>query len=317
LIVSLSLLIWPTCSQAKALAYGRRFLSRYCGLTVGLDLYESYASVFYSIGEDTSKGVSVGDQTGSYWKLFLPSLRPCYLLFQVSDYPLTHGAALLRRHNLRLYHEFDWHVGRAETNILEMLASGYEEPHAFSVFLGHLAPFWRTDESGTRRQAGYSISGLVGTFGNRHVRQLELLRDRWYEIKWSLKGERGTAQRNLKWNVQFGVKLHDAPGIFDVFFFRLYRDHLDREHRGWSLWKNSSAEYRGQMPLQHLSLGSRMGDLFSLHCVDVGKKFPSRRWRRIAYSVNAGVFWRKYGTGATPHGSRGTPSFFIRPNVRF
>ena len=317
LILCLSLLISFQDSEAKTFAYGKRVFERYCGLTIGLDAYESYASLFYNVKKGPPREIKARNEMEFYWKLFLHSLKPYYFLVQSSDYPLPHATALFKQNNRRSYHDLDWDLSSTETNVLEMLASGYEEPYAFSLFLGYLTPFWQITEPNEKRQIGSAISGFVLTIGNRHIRDLELIGDNWYEIKWSLKGDKGTKAHHMKWNTQLGGKFHNHPEIFDTFFFRLYRDHLDREHYGLSFWQNSSFEYRAQIPVKNLSSVSEIEDVFSLHYLDIGKKFPSRRWKGTVYTINTGIYWEKYRDSRNGNDPSKTWSFFLRPNVVF
>ena len=124
LIVCLSVAVLPTSGEAKAFAHGKRLFDRYCGLTIGLDVYESYASVFCNIGRGPFQEVEVEHEMAFYWRPFLRSFKPHYLLVQATDYPLTHLAARVKRDDRGLYHDLDWELGSTETNVLDILASG-------------------------------------------------------------------------------------------------------------------------------------------------------------------------------------------------
>jgi hypothetical protein len=157
----------------------------------------------------------------------------------------------------------------------------------------------------------------VFTIGDRQVRDLELITDHWYEIKWSLKGDQEALDRFLKWNIQVGEKNHSNPALPDAFFFRLYRDHLDKnQHDVFSL-ENASLDCRAELPARDFSSLARLPDGFSLLYLDVGEKFPSRKWPRIVYTLNAGFSWKKYNDLAQANRYTKSLSFFVRPNVLF
>ena len=197
---------------------------------------------------------------------------------------------------------------------MALLASGYEEPYALSFFVGYLTPFWGADETGQRRQAGSASSGFIFTVGDQHVRAMDLTADNWYEFKWSLKGTRESKDYFLKWNIQLGQKVHQNRSVMDAFFVRAYRDHLNKQNHAVFTLQNASAEYRAEMPVQRPVDIQGLADFFSLHYIDLGKKFPSRRWPRIVYAVNAGALWQKYDE--FDHYSENI-NFFVRPNVLF
>jgi hypothetical protein len=222
---------------------------------------------------------------------------------------------LLHHYQSEWYHRSSWHVTDSlSLNAFELLASGYEEPYALSLFLGYLAPFWGTGDQGQRKQVGSASSGFVFTIGDQHIRAMDLVVDNWYELKWSLKGSRETKDSFLKWNLQLGEKLHDSRAVMDAFFVRFYRDHLDKNDHTLFTLRNAGIEYRAEMPVQRPMDIQGVKDFFSLQYLDVGKKFPSRRWPRIVYTVNAGAVWQKYDE--FDHYSENL-NFFVRPNVMF
>lgn len=302
---------------AKTLAYGTRFYNRYCGLTIGLDPYESYVSVFCNLRTKPPQPIAAQSELEFYWLLFLKSFQPFYFLVQGTEYPLTHGTALFKQEIPGRYHQLDWNIADStRLNVLEILGSGYREPYALSFFVGYLTPFW-SNESGQKKQAGSASSGFVVTFGDRHIRNFNILKDNWYEIKWSLKGDQDTKDRFLKWNVQAGKKIHDHPELMNAWFFRLYRDHLNKNYCNVFSLQNTSLECRAEMPVQDLAVITHAQDAFSLLYLDAGKKFPSRRWKRIVYTVNAGISWEKYNDLVKVNKYIESLSFFVRPNIIF
>jgi hypothetical protein len=303
--------------QAKTFAYGTRFYQRYYGLTVGLDPYESYISVFCNLRTTPPPAIVAQSELEFYWLLFLRSFQPYYFLIQGTDYPLTHATSLFKHANPDLYHNLDWRLSDTDTiNVLQVLASGYEEPYAISFFVGYLTPFWN-NAAGQHKQIGSASSGFVFSFGNRHVRDLELINDNWYEVKWSLKGDQETKERFLKWNIQAGEKIHDNPSLLDAWFVRLYRDHLNRNYFNVFSLQNAGIECRAEMPIRNMASLDRIQDAFSLIYIDVNKKLPSRRWKQIVYTVDAGVSWEKYNDIIQAGKFIETLNFFVRPNILF
>jgi hypothetical protein len=313
--LALATLTWTQTAAAKSFAFGQKFLGRHYGVTLCLDPYESYVSVYYNLRTKPPGAIEAANEMEFYGKLFLKSFQPYYVLVQGTDYPLAHIGSALHHYRPEWYHRIDWRPADSlRLNAFELLASGYEEPYALSLFLGYLAPFWGTGDQGQRKQVGSASSGFVFTVGDLHLRAMDLLEDNWYELKWSLKGTRETRDSFLKWDIQLGGKLHDNRAVLDAFFVRAYRDHLDRKNHAVFTLQNAGIEYRAEMPMQRPAEIQGVRDFFSLQYIDLNKKFPSRRWPRIVYAVNAGAVWQKYDE--FDHYSENV-SWFVRPNVLF
>jgi hypothetical protein len=192
-------------------------------------------------------------------------------------------------------------------NIIRSLSAGFEKPYAVSIFIGNVVSF---KPEGKNDIEGKGYSGLFVSGGNYHIKDNELIEDKWIESEIKVKGYKIKPEGDMAWSFRIGSKFNDNQYIKDVFYFSLQRDRTDHINNS-SLFKNSIFEYT-------LYFDTKSSNLISQLFV-VGKKFPLKN-RKMVFSISTGFFWEKSDKYTGP--LRRTDmseniQILFRPNLKF
>ncbi len=232
------------------------------------------------------------------------AVLPRYILFEASVNPMPELGVYLKKNdrdfydNAQLAGSFNW---------VKALTSGFEEPYAVSVLAGNVISF---DVPGNRDIKGNGYSGYLFSAGNYHIKDNSLIKDRWEEIEWKVKGDRKSPVKKLSWSFRVGAKLHGNPDITDIIYLSFRRSRLDYMPEDSSLTNNSGFEYT--VDLDRRTLQSIR------HYFFVDKKWPLEN-QNMALALALGFVWEskdKYrGTLATSKDNNF--QFILRPNIEF
>ncbi|OGS23556.1 MAG: hypothetical protein A2297_03510 [Elusimicrobia bacterium RIFOXYB2_FULL_48_7] len=247
----------------------------------------------------------VEDDEFRIYKDLLANPKPTFLVLEASLNPLPCMGAYIKENYRRFYD--DMRVSES-LNLVNSVCAGFEEPYAFAFLLGNVVSF---KPQGADDCEGKGYFGLLGSVGNFHIKDNEIINDIWYETELKIKGSKKTKPQNMSWSFRIGSKFHDNTYIKDIFYFSIYRERVDFNFYAFSFIKNSSLEYTidvdkdSGIPMRHLLL--------------FGKKFPMKT-RRIAATLKIGVLWEGYDkyTGPLTRNVPGnTMEILIRPNIEF
>ncbi|HTG01668.1 MAG TPA: hypothetical protein VK654_13895 [Nitrospirota bacterium] len=240
-----------------------------------------------------------------YLLLSRAALLPQFLVLEASYNPLPNLGVYVKEHNSSFYDEarvsgsFNW---------VKAITAGFEEPWAFSVLAGNVANFY---DVGSKETKGLGYSGYLFSYGNYHIKDNTLIKDKWTEFEWKMKGDRKSSVKKLSWSFRVGTKLHDNHDITDIIYLSFRRSRVDYQHEEYSLFHNSGFEYTYDMDRRNLSA--------IRHYFFVDKKWPLEN-RQIAFSLALGFVWesaKKY-TGTLAAGrDRSDFQFIFRPNIEF
>ena len=249
----------------------------------------------------------LGDKTESeiYRTLMSRSLMPRFLVLEASVNPMPYLGTYIKDHNPEFYNDakisgsFNW---------VKALTAGFEEPYAASVFAGNVVDF---DVPDNKNIKGKGYTGYLCSSGNYHIKDNELIKDRWWEFEWKIKGDRKTPAQKLSWSFRVGAKLHGNRDITDIVYLSFRRSMVDYKTEEYPLFSNSGFEYSFDMDRRTFNS--------IRHYFFVDKKWPIEN-RQIAYSLAAGFVWeskRKY-TGELAAGrEKDDFQFILRPNIEF
>ncbi|HEX4870318.1 MAG TPA: hypothetical protein VFV15_06310 [Moraxellaceae bacterium] len=244
-----------------------------------------------------------------YGRLLRNALHPRLLLLEASVYPLPVAGTWFKRNHASAYDDLQvGTLGNNQLNLVDGVTAGFQEPWALSVFVGNGMQFRREGEPANARNRGYM--GWLVSWGARHIQDNVLIRDRWWELEWKLKGEREFRDEELDWSFRLGVKNHGNADIADVAYLGLRRSNLDYASSWLSLLDNTD--------LDLLTEVDRHSGRYLRQEAIVGRKVPLRRWR-VALSLDLGVIYedrRKY-SGALADPGADTLTFVVRPHLRF
>lgn len=232
------------------------------------------------------------------------AILPQFLVFEASVNPLPYLGVYLKKHEPGLYENaqisgsFNW---------VQALTAGFEEPYALSLLAGNVMGF---DVAGSEEISGLGYSGYLYSAGNYHIRNNTLIKDRWQEIEWKIKGDRKSPVKKLSWSFRIGGKFHDNPNITDITYFRFRRSRVDYKLQELSLLNNSGFEL--SIDLNQRSF-SPVGYYFY-----VDKKWPFST-RQLAFTLALGFIWESENryTGTLAENQGNNLQFLLRPNIEF
>jgi len=153
--------------------------------------------------------------------------------------------------------------------------------------------------------------GYLLSVGDYHIRDNELILDKWAEVEWKVKGDQKFESYKLSWSYRIGAKFHDHRDIKDVVYISLRRSRLDYKASARSIIDNSGIEYRYDMDMNSLSPVR--------HYFFVDKKLPWKE-KHLAASIALGFIWegsRKYTGSLRRKDRKGDLQLIIRPNIHF
>lgn len=228
-----------------------------------------------------------GEETAIYVRLGQRLIFPRYLLFQITGYPLSALSSYLETDRYDSYQRFNFY---ADLNLLRLVGAGFEEPYAFSLFLGNILFLAYQDSAANRlKQSGSALAGFLFSIGQHQIYNNIYLHDQWYQIELMLVGNLNEPKRRkIAWNFRLGFKLHQNEFFPDVFTLAIERSHTDWRATRWSLGKNSIFKYRAQVPFFWSEKKSRE----TSHLISYGKKFPFNLFsRKIFFVLGLGMRW--------------------------
>ena len=192
---------------------------------------------------------------------------PRFLIFEASVNPLPLAGVHLKKQSRSLYDKGD--IG--EQNIFQSATAGFEEPAALSLFLGNVIDFKPVKKRKYAEGKGYI--GYLLSVGNEHIKDNELIQDKWIEGEWKVKGDRKRDETKLQWSFRAGAKLHANSDIADVFYIGLRRSRVDYGVRRFSFFYNSGVMYKFDFDVKTFSPIQ--------HQLVLDKKFPMPSFKAV------------------------------------
>ena len=309
----LSSLAVPLCARSEEITTaseaqpvdGRKDKEQYISLDFEPDAYYTSLGLYLALTRTPIPHVGDKSEQNLYLTLLSRAYAPRFLVVEASVNPLPYAGTYLKdRHpgfydDARVTGSFNW---------VQAVTAGFEEPYAWSVFLGNVVDFSLPDDP---QSSGKGYSGLLYSAGTYHIKDNELVRDDWWEVEWKVKGDRRTRDRKMSWSFRVGTKIHDNPDIMDIYYLSFRRSRLDFQTRGPSVFNNSGFEYTVDM---------ERGSFTPIrHYFFVEKKWPLTG-KKMALALATGFVWeaaRKY-SGALASGSEASGTqVILRPNIEF
>lgn len=269
------------------------------------DLYYSNLSLNVPLTDEPIPHVSGAGELEIYSRLFYNSLVPRFMLLEAAVMPMPLLGVALKRYTPDFYNTAD--VGR-DQNVIQWFTAGFEEPYAFSLFLGDMVKFDRPGEQHLSSNKGYM--GYLLSYSNQHIKNNVLVPDHSLEAEWKLKGERSFREEKLSWSFRLGAKVHENTNIANTFYVGFRRSDLDFKVNPIEFLRNSTFEMRWDV-------GAKSGDLLRQEYV-LGKKIPINSWG-VALKLDVGLIWEdpaRY-SGTLRDASASNFTVVLRPNVVF
>lgn len=245
------------------------------------------------------------DNELSIYKDLIINPVPRFFVAEASVNPLPCTGVLIRKNYPDFYNRADI---SENFNLIQGVCAGFEEPYAGSLFLGNVVSF---QPKGTTGCEGKGYAGALVSFGDYHIKDSELIDDKWWEGELKLKGDKRANALLMSWSFRVGAKFHANPYIKDVFYFSLRRDRVDYDYSRFSLFRNSGFEYT-------VDVASDDGQIIR-HYFTVNKKFPMKKYG-VALRLDTGFIWEKNDKYTGPLARPGSGDNFqviFRPNLDF
>lgn len=267
-----------------------------------------YSNLSFSIpftGEPIPE-VTGKNEFAIYRQLLKNAFFPRFMLLETAVFPMPLLGVAAKKYTPDFYQIFN--AGTGDFNLLQAVTAGFQEPYAFSVFLGDMVSFVKPGEEKINSNKGYM--GYLFSYSNQHIKQNVLIPDHNLESEWKLKGDRIFKGDKLSWSFRIGAKIHDNRDIANTAYIGFRRSNLDFNADFLSFLDNSSIDFRWDFSMKD---GTPLRQEYT-----IGKKVPIRRWH-VALKLDAGFIWENPRTysGHLRETSFQSVVAIIRPNIEF
>jgi hypothetical protein len=269
-----------------------------------LDPYNTHVAYFKTLDDSPIPELGLRTESQVYRDLFLRSYIPRFFLIEASVNPMPLlGVYLKSQEGDDIYKDMDI---SQDLNLVEVLTAGFEEPYAISFFLGNMVKYKAADGSDTESKG---FMGYLASYGHKHIRNNQLIDDRWAELEWKIKGDQILLDRQLSWSFRVGLKFHDNSNITNESYVAVKRERIQKSGDIYSWVQNGGIELK-------LRMDQRSGGMIGYQLI-VDKKIPvkSKGW---VVSLGIGLVrdtTKKY-TGPLKE-DKGSIAFVLRPSIKF
>lgn len=241
-----------------------------------------------------------------YRDLITGSLLPRYMTLAADVNPAVLSAIYIKSHSPWLYR--NGNLGPTGINVFESVAAGFQEPYALSAFFGNVAKLRRPGD--TRIGNNYGYTGYSFSGGNRHIKDMRLIQDNWYELEWKVAGKMEYPDEKLSWSFRVGAKKHSNRNIVDVVYLSLARSNMGFNLPFLSWMDNANLDIK-------LYFSQYSGQIVREEYL-VGKKYPLS-WLGGAPTLDFGLIWTSPGeyTGLLRTRTISTWTLVYRPSIEF
>lgn len=315
--------IWQSMSKplfSQTIAFQTKKFGLLSGTQATFDVYKPYFSVFTHIKPKSSQLIIDQNNEKKIYSLLLSQMfSPKFILIQSTFYQLSSLSSYLETDHLNYFNRFKI-IG--EMNLLRSLGGGYEEPYAFTLFLGNVL-YLRYNEpgdqmNGKRKQSGSALAGFAVSFGKHQICDNIYFHDFWYQIELVLTGKLNEQKnKKMSWNFRAGTKIHEKDLLLDVLIFSIERNHSIYTATGFSILQNSVFKY-----VTYLPLSSGQNTPFLVYQqLSYGKKFPvSLLGKKVFLVFGIGIRWEwitRYACELRQSEEKPTGNFLwlIQPNI--
>lgn len=204
-----------------------------------LDPYYTNIAYFETLDDSPIPELGKRSEAEVYRDLFFRSYLPRFILVEASINPLPIlGVYLKSEKGAGIYDEM--HVTQ-DLNLVKVATAGFEEPYAISLFLGNMVKYDAADSSAVKSKG---FMGYLASYGHLHIRDNELVEDRWTEFEWKIKGDQILEDLKLSWSFRTGFKFHDNPYVTDEFYVAIKRERIQESGDVFSWIQNGGIEFK-------------------------------------------------------------------------
>ena len=217
-----------------------------------LDPYYSNIAYFQNLDDSPIPELGRRTEVEIYRDLFFRSYLPRFVLLEASVNPMPLLGVVVKDESNHIYENM---TVSQDLNLVEAFTAGFEEPYAMSLFLGNMVRYKAQGKSKQKPRVendedlvqSKGFMGYLVSTGHLHIRQNQMIEDRWWELEWKIKGDRIVEKIDLSWSFRGGIKIHDNPLITDEFYVALKRERIQEDGDIYSWVQNGGVEFKYRM----------------------------------------------------------------------
>lgn len=290
---------------------------------IELDPYYTSIGLYASLTGKPIPHLGEKSEIEIYKELIKKFHKPRTLVLEASINPLPYLGTVIKRNYPDFYDDMQIN---SNLNLVKAITVGFEEPWALSMFFGNVVKFDSVKKEIYGKRMGYS--GFLIDIGDYHIKDNELILDKWIQTELKLKGEQFLEDRTLKWSFRIGAKFHSNENIQDAFFVGIRRSRADFSRRFASDQNTLTNEGSQKLPtdlilknsgIEYISDFSQKDLTPIRHYLVVDKKFQLSK--RVMFSLGFGFVWtggKKYSGSLKSYVNDSTRfQIVIRPKLEF
>ncbi len=268
-----------------------------------IDAYYSYVALFLNLTDQPIPDIGNKNEFEVYADLASRALLPRFMIVEASVYPMPILGTFIKSQYSDFYNSFNL---SKESNLVDSITAGFEEPFAMTLFLGNMVKFTKSESSNTNNRG---FMGFLISTGTQHIAYNSLIDDNWYEVEWKIKGDRVEAGEKLSWSFRAGLKFHDNPQIADLYYIALRRKQIGFDMPVISWLFNSG--YELTLKFNQATNKPVEQSLF------VDKKIPYKNWG-VSFSFGLGIINTDKGKyKGSIKDNKADTLLVIRPSIEF
>jgi len=271
-----------------------------------LDLYYSNVSLYIDI--DSEKNITDASDFSEqeiYTQLLSNAFMPNIILLEASLSPMPIAGLYFRKENESLYEK----ATISDFNLVKSLTAGFDEPYAFSFFLGRMMVFNRAKQG--HLGANRAFIGTLLSASGHSIKDNRVYKDSSLVVEFKLKGTRHYDEHDLDWSFRVGSKLHSNHDFTNLLYIGLRRSRVDFDKSIFSLFYNTAYSF-------YFSVSAETFNLTETE-ITIEKKWPSTFFYKTVYGLQLGYLYNgdeKYQGTLRSDGTNNNV-FIIRPSISF
>ncbi len=279
---------------------------KHAEVTWDLDPYYSDVDLNVPLTNKPIPTITSDSEAVIYRDLIAGSLVPRYMLLEASAYPMPMLGTYIKSHSPDTFNKAN--LGNTGINLIQSASAGFQEPWALSAFFGNIANLERPGEGQGKNNLGYT--GYLISVGAQHIKDDQLIQDKWYELEWKIKGDLNDKQEKLSWSFRVGGKFNANPYITDVSYIGIHRTNLDFNQPFLSWLTNSDVDLQ-------LEFSQHGGQVVREQLV-LGKKYPVPS-QGYSITVDVGFVWDSPDeySGPLRTDTKSQLTLVLRPGLEF
>ena len=259
-----------------------------------IDAYYSNVSAFIDLDPDKEITNAINmSERDIYTHLLFDSFVPNILLFEASVHPMGIFGLYFRSENEDLYTK----ANIQDTNLVKSVTAGFEEPYAFSFFIGKMMVFKNKEDDRVGKNRAYA--GYLISVGDATIKDNVSYTNNWVNVEYKIKGTRSREDVDLDWSFRVGIKFNENSDFRDNIYIGARRSSVNYKKSLWSVIENSA--FSTMLAVSSDTFEFTEGELM------VEKKWPISWYDKVSFGLGVGYLYhssQKYNGALRDEGTR-------------